>query len=70
MLYFVPAWYKQNKWCENEQVWYSRRMKSEFDETIKQITLFHRNVDVHRISDIFSTDRECTDPDTGHVLTQ
>lgn len=46
MLYFVPAWYKQNKWCENEQVWYSRRMKSEFDETIKQITLFHRNVDV------------------------
>ncbi len=46
MLYFVPAWYKQNKWCENEQVWYTRRMKSEFDETIKQITLFHRNVDV------------------------
>lgn len=44
MLYFVPAWYKENTWCENEQKWYMRRMKSEFDETIKQITLFHRNV--------------------------
>ena len=50
MLYFVPAWYKQNTWCENEQEWYTRRMKSEFDETIKQITLFHRNVgDIYRI---------------------
>ncbi len=50
MLYFVPAWYRQNTWCENEQKWYKRRMKSEFDETIKQITLFHRNVtDDHRI---------------------
>lgn len=46
MLYFVPAWYKENSWIENEQQWYMRRMKSEFDETIKQITLFHRNVDV------------------------
>lgn len=46
MLYFVPAWYKENTWNENEQLWYKRRMKSEFDETIKQITLFHRNVDV------------------------
>ena len=46
MLYFVPAWYKQNTWSENEQLWYRRRMKSEFDETIKQITLFHRNVEV------------------------
>ena len=45
MLYFIPAWYKQNMWCENEQQWYIRRLKSEFDETIKQITLFHRNVD-------------------------
>lgn len=45
MLYFIPAWYKQNMWCENEQQWYRRRLKSEFDETIKQITLFHRNVD-------------------------
>lgn len=44
MLYFIPAWYKKNKWVENEQRWYIRREKSEFDETIKQITLFHRNV--------------------------
>lgn len=46
MLYFVPAWYKDQTWCEKEQAWYERRTKSEFDETIKQITLFHRNVDV------------------------
>ncbi len=46
MLYFIPAWYKNNTWMEDEQVWYRRREKSEFDETIKQITLFHRNVDV------------------------
>lgn len=46
MLYFVPAWYKEHTWCEKEQAWYERRTKSEFDETIKQITLFHRNVDV------------------------
>ena len=45
MLYFIPAWYKQNMWCENEQQWYKRRLKSEFDKTIKQITLFHRNMD-------------------------
>ncbi len=44
MLYFIPAWYKENNWIENEQAWYLRRLKSEFDETIKQITLFHRNV--------------------------
>lgn len=46
MIYFVPAWYKQNKWCENEQSWYSRRSYSEFDETIKQIQLFHRSMNV------------------------
>lgn len=46
MLYFIPAWYKQNTWSEKEQSWYERRTKSEFDETIKQITLFHRNMDV------------------------
>lgn len=44
MLYFIPAWYKENIWNENEQIWYMRKLKSEFDETIKQITLFHRNV--------------------------
>lgn len=46
MLYFIPAWYEQNTWKEREQSWYERRTQSEFDETIKQITLFHRNVDV------------------------
>ena len=35
MLYFVPAWYKENSWIENEQQWYRRRMKSEFDETVQ-----------------------------------
>lgn len=44
MLYFIPAWYQENQWSEREQYWYERRTKSEFDETIKQITLFHRNV--------------------------
>lgn len=46
MLYFFPSWYKENSYCENEQFWYKRRMRSEFDETIKQIQLFHRNVKV------------------------
>lgn len=44
MIYFIPAWYKENKWCENEQSWHARRTYSEFDETIKQIQLVHRNL--------------------------
>ena len=77
MLYFIPAWYKQNMWCENEQQWYKRRLKSEFDETIKQITLFHRNVDrPYRIlalgyspnSGISYIGRACTARSTGHAL--
>jgi accessory secretory protein Asp1 len=43
MLYFIPAWYKQNEWCENEQYWYVRRARTEFDDTVKQIQLFHRS---------------------------
>lgn len=43
MLYFIPAWYQQNKWCENEQNWHARRMRTEFDDTVKQIQLFHRS---------------------------
>jgi accessory secretory protein Asp1 len=43
MLYFVPAWYQQNTWSENEQTWYVRRMHTEFDDTVKQIQLFHRS---------------------------
>ena len=43
MLYFVPAWYQQNEWSENEQSWVERRMHTEFDDTVKQIQLFHRS---------------------------
>lgn len=43
MLYIIPAWYKQNTWSENEQCWYVRRERSEYDDSVKQIQLFHRN---------------------------
>ena len=43
MLYLIPAWYKLNTWDENEQCWYARRQKSEYDDTVKQVQLFHRN---------------------------
>lgn len=43
MLYFVPAWYLKDSWSEDEQFWYRRRMKTETDDTVKQIQLFHRN---------------------------
>lgn len=43
MLYFIPAWYKGREWCEKEQCWREKRMHSEFDDTVKQIQLFHRN---------------------------
>lgn len=43
MLHFIPAWYQQNSWQENEQYWYARRMRTEFDDTVKHIQLFHRN---------------------------
>ncbi len=43
MLYFIPAWYQKNDWKENEQFWYKRRMKTELDDTVKQIQLFQRN---------------------------
>ena len=43
MLYFVPAWYQLNEWSENEQSWVERRMHTEFDDTVKQIQLFHRS---------------------------
>ena len=43
MLYFIPAWYQGNQWRENEQSWYTRRMHTEFDDTVKQIQLFHRS---------------------------
>lgn len=43
MLYFVPAWYQQNRWCETEQYWYARRMHTEFDDSVKHIQLFNRS---------------------------
>lgn len=43
MLYFIPAWYLKDCWREDEQFWYIRRMKSEMDDTVKQIQLFQRN---------------------------
>lgn len=43
MLYFIPAWYLQDEWKENEQLWYRRRMQTETDDTVKQIQLFQRN---------------------------
>lgn len=43
MLYFIPAWYKDKEWRENEQSWRVKRTVSEFDDTVKQIQLFHRS---------------------------
>ena len=43
MLYFIPAWYLKNEWKEDEQLWHRRRMKTETDDTVKQIQLFQRN---------------------------
>jgi len=43
MLYFIPAWYQQEEWRENEQYWYTRRMRTEFDDTVKHIQLFQRS---------------------------
>ena len=43
MLYFIPAWYKKREWCESEESWRVKRMYSEFDDTVKQIQLFHRS---------------------------
>lgn len=43
MLHFIPAWYFQDQWRENEQVWYATRLHTEFDDTVKQMQLFARN---------------------------
>ena len=42
MQYFVPAWYQEGSWMENEQVWYRSRAVTEFDDTVKQVQLFFR----------------------------
>lgn len=43
MIYLVPAWYKQNSWNGVDQCWYIRRAKTEYDDTVKQMQLFHRS---------------------------
>jgi len=43
MIYLIPAWYKQNSWNECDQSWYIRRTESEYDDTVKQMQLFHRS---------------------------
>lgn len=43
MIYLIPAWYKQNSWNEYDQCWYVRRKKTEYDDTVKQMQLFHRS---------------------------
>lgn len=42
MICFIPAWYAENEWTENEQIWYTRRMHTEVDDTVKQLQLFDR----------------------------
>lgn len=43
MLYFIPAWYQKDSFCEQEQIWYNNLTHTEFDDTVKQVQLFHRN---------------------------
>ena len=43
MFYFIPAWYQQNSWRESEQSWHTRRMHTEFDDTVKQVQMFYRS---------------------------
>ena len=43
MLYFIPAWYQLNSFKELEQNWHTRRMHTEFDDTVKHVQMFYRN---------------------------
>lgn len=43
MLYLIPAWYRDGLWSEKEQYWYVKRTRTEFDDTVKQMQLFHRS---------------------------
>lgn len=43
MLYFIPAWYRDNEWKENEQFWYLPKLVTECDDTVKEVQLFYRN---------------------------
>lgn len=42
MQYFVPSWYRQDGWSENERLWYRSKDVTEFDDTVKQVQLFFR----------------------------
>ena len=42
MIYFIPSWYKHGSWNDNDQGWYAGKNKSEYDDSVKQIQLFHR----------------------------
>lgn len=43
MIYFLPSWYHNDQFKENEQYWYTRRAVTEFDDTVKQVQMFNRN---------------------------
>lgn len=42
-MYFVPSWYNENEYKENERYWYISRKVTEFDDSVKQIQMFNRN---------------------------
>jgi len=43
MLYLIPAWYREGNWSEKEQYWHKQRTQTEFDDTVKEMQLFHRS---------------------------
>lgn len=45
-LHFIPAWYEKGFWREHGQSWYDRQMYNEFDDTVKQVQLIHRNTEI------------------------
>ncbi len=46
MFWFIPAWYSNNEWKNNEEPWYYPRKQTEVDDTVKQIQLFDRKSDI------------------------
>ncbi|MCR4955933.1 MAG: accessory Sec system protein Asp1 [Lachnospiraceae bacterium] len=43
MIHFIPSWYQKDTWSEYETSWYMQRERTEFDDTVKQMQLFHRS---------------------------
>lgn len=43
MIYFVPSWYHEDEYKENENYWYISRQVTEFDDSVKQVQMFNRN---------------------------